>query len=78
MQNFIKPPCLTDDIETNVKGEEIYKCDCFNLPICSSYGEVFVGCYAGAFNGHRCSHGEKMLIRITNDMNPNATVKTHN
>ena len=72
-QDFIKPPCLTDDIELNSDDKEVYKYDCFNLPICSAYGEVFIGCHAGAFNGNRCSHGEKMLIRIANDMNHKVT-----
>ncbi|WP_196595924.1 MULTISPECIES: hypothetical protein [Pectinatus] len=75
MDNFIKPECLSDNIELNTEGKKVYSCDCLNLPICSSYGKVFIGCYAGAFNGNRCSHGDKMQIRILNSMNPNAIVK---
>ncbi len=37
-----------------------------------SYGEVFFSCLAGSWSGVRCTHGEKMQIRILNDMNPNA------
>lgn len=66
---------LTDETEINESGAEVYTHDCHNLPICSSYGEVFFACLAGAFDGTRCARGEKMQIRILNDMNPNALHK---
>lgn len=65
--NPLIAPSLTDTTENGA-----YTHDCHNLPICSSYGEVFFACLAGADAGTRCSRGEKMQIRILNDMNPNA------
>ena len=66
---------LTDGTETDESGVEIYTHDCHNLPICSSYGETFFACFKGANAGTRCTRGEKMQIRILNDMNPNALHK---
>ncbi len=66
---------LTDETEINEDGKEVYTHDCHNLPICSSYGETFFACLAGANAGTRCTRGEKMQIRILNDMNPNALHK---
>ncbi len=66
---------LTDATEINEDGKEVYTHDCHNLPICSSYGETFFACLAGAYAGTRCTRGEKMQIRILNDMNPNALHK---
>lgn len=66
---------LTDATETAESGAEVYTHDCHNLPICSSYGETFFACLAGANAGTRCTRGEKMQIRILNDMNPNALHK---
>lgn len=66
---------LTDTTEITESGAEIYTHDCHNLPICSSYGETFFACLAGANAGTRCTRGEKMQIRILNDMNPNALHK---
>ena len=40
-----------------------------------SYGETFFACFKGANAGTRCTRGEKMQIRILNDMNPNALHK---
>lgn len=68
-------PALTDEVETNAEGREIYKYDCHNLPICMSYGQTFAGCLAGSLSRNRCSRGEKMQIRILNDMNPHASHK---
>ena len=68
-------PSLTDEVEVNADGREVYQFDCHNLPICMSYGNVFAGCNAGAFSRNRCSRGEKMLIRILNDMNVHAIHK---
>lgn len=68
---------LTDETEINESGTEVYKHDCHNLPICISYGETFFACLAGAYAGNRCARGEKMQIRILNDMNPNALHKPH-
>lgn len=66
---------LTDFTETKDDGSEIYTHDCHNLPICKSYGECFFACLKGANAGTRCTRGEKMQIRILNDMNPNALHK---
>lgn len=66
---------LTDATETDEHGKETYTHDCHNLPICSSYGEVFFACLKGANAGTRCTRGEKMQIRILNDINPNALHK---
>lgn len=66
---------LSDKTTFNADGQEIYCHDCHNLPICKSYGQVFIGCLAGANSGYRCSRGEKMQIRILNDMNHNAIHK---
>jgi hypothetical protein len=66
---------LTDELEKNNKERDVYSYDCHNLPICMSYGEHFFACLAGAFANTRCSRGEKMQIRILNDMNPNAIHK---
>ncbi len=63
---------LTDATEVDENGNNVYSHDCHNLPICSSYGETFFACLAGANVGTRCTRGEKMQIRILNDMNPNA------
>ena len=68
---------LTDATQLNDQGKEKYSHDCHNLPICMSYGETFFACLAGACSGTRCSRGEKMQIRILNDMNPNALHKPH-
>ena len=68
---------LTDETETNESGAEVYTHDCHNLPICGSYGETFFACLAGACAGTRCARGEKMQIRILNDMNPNALHTPH-
>lgn len=65
---------LTDGTEFK-DGKEVYTHDCHNLPICGSYGNCFFACHAGANVGNRCSRGEKMQIRILNDMNPNALHK---
>lgn len=73
-KNPLIAPSLTDATEIK-DGKEIYTYDCHNLPICSSYGEHFFACLAGAFAGNRCTRGEKMQIRILNDMNPNAIHK---
>lgn len=66
---------LTDETETGEDGSEVYTHDCYNLPVCISYGETFFACLAGARSGTRCTRGEKMQIRILNDMNPNALHK---
>lgn len=66
---------LTDATETDDHGKETYTHDCHNLPICSSYGATFFACLRGANAGTRCTKGEKMQIRILNDMNPNALHK---
>lgn len=66
---------LTDATETDDHGKETYTHDCHNLPICSSYGETFFACLKGANADTRCTRGEKMQIRILNDMNPNALHK---
>ena len=66
---------LTDETKTDESGKEVYTHDCHNLPICKSYGEVFFACLAGAYADTRCTRGEKMQIRILNDMNPNALHK---
>ena len=66
---------LTDATETDENGKEVYSHDCHNLPICSSYGETYFACLAGANAGTRCTRGENMQIRILNDMNPNALHK---
>lgn len=68
---------LTDLTDANDDGIEIYTHDCYNLPICGSYGETFFACFAGACAGTRCTRGEKMQIRILNDMNPNALHKPY-
>lgn len=74
-QNPLISKALTDAVRDDDSGKEVYEHDCHNLPICSSYGEVFFGCLAGANSGNRCSRGEKMQIRILNDMNSNAIHK---
>lgn len=66
---------LTDETEISESGAEVYTHDCHNLPICGSYGVTFFACLAGACAGTRCARGEKMQIRILNDMNPNALHK---
>ena len=66
---------LTDETKLDESGTEVYTHDCHNLPICSSYGECFFACLAGAYADTRCTNGEKMQIRILNDMNPNALHK---
>lgn len=66
---------LTDEIEINKEGKKVYAHDCYNLPICNSYGNHFFSCVAGANVDTRCTRGEKMQIRILNDMNPNAIYK---
>ena len=71
MPNPLIAPCLTDETEDR-DGKTVYRHDCHNLPICKSYGEVFFSCLAGSYPGVRCTHGEKMQIRILNDMNPTA------
>lgn len=68
-------PSLTDETEIDENGAEVYTHDCHNFPICSSYGETFVACLASAYAGNRCTRGEKMQIRILNDINPNALHK---
>ena len=73
--NPLISPALNDDLETNSEGREVYKFDCHNLPICMSYGQVFSGCSSGALSRNRCSRGEKMQIRILNDMNAHALHK---
>lgn len=73
--NPIIGPSLTDELELNNDGREVYKYDCHNLPICMSYGNTFTGCSAGAISKNRCSRGEKMHIRILNEMNPHAIHK---
>lgn len=73
--NSMISKALTDAVRVKDSGEEVYEHDCHNLPICSSYGETFFSCLAGAYSGNRCSRGDKMQIRILNDMNPNATHK---
>ena len=73
--NKLIAPSLSDEIYKNDEGETVYSHDCHNLPICNSYGNCFFGCLAGAYDGNRCTHGEKMSIRILNDMNPNAIYK---
>jgi hypothetical protein len=75
--NPLISPSLTDLTETNENGNEVYQHDCHNLPICKSYGETFFACLKGANFGTRCTRGEKMQIRILNDMNPNALHKPH-
>ena len=72
--NPLIAPCLTDETEM-VEGKEVYKHDCHNLPICKSYGSLFFACLAGANSGNRCTRGDKMKIRILNDMNPNSIYK---
>ena len=71
--NPLLAPSLNDELETNSEGREVYKHDCHNLPICMSYGQTFSGCRAGFLSRNRCSRGEKMQIRILNDMNSHAT-----
>lgn len=66
---------LTDEVEIVENGKEVYVSDCHNLPICGSYGNSFFCCLAGANAGTRCTRGEKIQIRILNDMNPNAIHK---
>lgn len=66
---------LTDEVEIGRDGKKVYVHDCHNLPICGSYGNCFFSCLAGANADTRCTRGEKMQIRILNDMNPNATHK---
>lgn len=74
-KNPLIAPSLTDETELDDTGKEVYTHDCHNLPICMSYGSNYTACLTGAFAGNRCSRGEKMNIRILNDMNPNATYK---
>lgn len=74
-KNPLISPSLTDATEVDESGKEVYTHDCHNLPICSSYGETFFACLRGANAGTRCTRGEKMQIRILNDMNPNALHK---
>ena len=69
--NPLISPSLFDETEDR-NGKTVYRHDCHNLPICKSYGSHFYACLAGANSGARCTHGEKMSIRILNDMNPNA------
>ena len=71
--NPLLSPSLNDELEANSEGREVYKHDCHNLPICMSYGQTFSGCRAGFLSRSRCSRGEKMQIRILNDMNSHAT-----
>lgn len=68
---------LTDTFHHDEKNKrDIYDSDCHNLPICKSYGEIAFGCCAGAYaDVPRCSRGNKILIRIANDSNPNAIYK---
>lgn len=73
--NPLISPSLGDELEQDDSGKTTYMHDCHNSPICQSYGRCFVACLAGAYDGNRCSHGEKMQIRILNDMNPNAIYK---
>lgn len=73
-----KNPLIGESLsdETEIKNDtEVYCSDCHNLPICASYGNLFFACLAGANAGTRCTRGEKMQIRILNDMNPNAIHK---
>ncbi|QQE75191.1 hypothetical protein KDJ56_07055 [Brevibacillus composti] len=74
-KNPLIAPSLTDETTLDDAGIEVYTHDCHNLPICMSYGSHYIACLAGAYAGNRCSRGEKMNIRILNDMNPNATYK---
>ena len=73
--NSLISPSLGDKTEQDSSGKTVYSHDCHNSPICQSYGTCFVACLAGSYAGTRCSHGEKMQIRILNDMNPNAIYK---
>lgn len=73
-QNPLISQSLSDEIEIK-DGTEVYSHDCLNLPICKSYGNCFFACLAGANVNTRCTRGEKMQIRILNDMNPNAMHK---
>ena len=75
-KNPLISPSLTDTVEVNENGESVFTHDCHNLPICKSYGEIFFSCVKGANAGTRCTRGEKMQIRILNDMNPNALHKS--
>jgi hypothetical protein len=66
---------LTDQVKTRHSDDgcqEVYTHDCHNLPICKSYGNHFFSCLAGANYGTRCGRGEKIIIRILNDINPHA------
>lgn len=75
-KNPLISPSLTDETELGEPGKGVvYSHDCHNLPICRSYGEIFFACLKGAKSGTRCTRGEKMQIRILNDMNPNALHK---
>ena len=73
--NPLIAPSLEDETETNDSGKNVYSYDCANLPICKSYGDHFFSCLRGACEGKRCSHAEKIKIRILNDMNPSAIYK---
>lgn len=73
-KNSLISTSLEDEVEIK-DGKEVYARDCHNLPICASYGNQFYDCLAGADVDTRCTHGEKMQIRILNDMNPNAIHK---
>lgn len=75
MKNPLIGSSLSDPIEKNDKGEDVYAFDCHNINICKSYGEISFACLAGAYAKTRCSLGEKMQVRILNDANPNATCK---
>lgn len=66
---------INDQTEENKQGKIVYSYDCANLPICKSYGDNFFACLAGAYDGSRCLHADKIKIRILNDMNPNAIYK---
>ena len=61
---MIDSPYLAPDLydETvSEDGNDIYKYDCHNLPICEKYyGNVpLFACLRGANSGSRCTHGEK-------------------
>ena len=65
---------MSDEVES-LADEIVCKQNCYNTPICVSYGEVSFACFSGSNPASRCSLGERMQIRILNDMNPNAVYR---